>query len=185
MDAPATFYFQADVKQAGTLTDQDKMIFLGTLQRAFQIGAPYLKEKTAADLDDGATIIFLKAANGRDSGQCLLVDPDLSSAAFAAAYPKHGKTLILASFYTDAKHSTVKGTIPSGMGPNSTIFKAAFAYAKENGYESIVAITDEGNKAMHKVFEKENFIPSSPFLRENGTKTARYYIYDMAPAIGQ
>lgn len=183
MNAPIAPYFQADVKQAGTLTNQDKLIFLSALSRAFLLGAEYLKPKTAADLDDGTAVIFLKSAKGKPSGQCLLVDPDLSNAAFAKAYPKVGKTLILASLYIDATHNTAKGTLPSGMGPNSTMFKAALAHAKENGYETIIALTDENNKAAHKVFEKEGFTPSSPFTRENGE--ARYYFHDMSPAIGQ
>lgn len=176
-------YFQADVKKPGTLTNEDKLIFLSTLERAFLRGAQYLKPKNAADLDDGAAVLFLKSAKGRYTGQCLLVDSDLTKAPFAAAYPKAGKTLILASLYTDATHSTVKGALPSGMGPNSTMFKAAFAYAQENGYDTIVALTDEKNTPAHKVFEKENFIPSSPFSRDNGS--ARYYFYDVKPAIGQ
>lgn len=180
MNGPITPFFYATVSSPDMLTRDIAADFLGTQAIALLKGAPYLKEKKVADLKQ-AWRVCVKNTQGKTAGQCLLTDVGNEQADYTAPYPVLGKTLILTSLCMHAGHNSVKGTIPPGMGPTSTLFREVVNFALQNGFQTIVAKTNARNSEGRDVFEEKDFTPSSPIIVDNEGYESIFYVKELSP----
>lgn len=151
----------------------DLKAFLALHQFAQEKAPGFLKPLSVEAVQKSDILVQVKSATGRVLAQCLLTQGDNMEKSEFAHYPadhKHGKTLIISSL--------------AGLKHGDMMMTSIVNYARENGYEGLLAKTHSQNERGIDFFDAHHFTNGITYTAPGENYAAHYFYFSLTKSKG-